>query len=118
MRQACTEANVNIVTGDTKVVEKGSLGGCVMKVSGIGRRTAALEKNMKDGRQYKSDFAARWILDSNLSVGDKIILSGTIGDHGLAVLSAQQGLTFGSQIKADVKPLNRVIQQKIGRAHV
>ena len=114
MRQACTEANVNIVTGDTKVVEKGSLGGCVMNVSGIGRRTAALEKNLKVVRQYKSDFATRWILDSNLSVGDKIILSGTIGDHGLAVLSAQQGLQFGSEIKSDVKPLNRMIQRLLG----
>jgi hydrogenase expression/formation protein HypE len=116
MRQACTEANVNIVTGDTKVVEKGSLGGCVMNVSGIGRRTAALEKNMKVVRLYNSGFAARWILDSNLSVGDKIILSGTIGDHGLAVLSAQQGLTFGSEIKSDVKPLNRMIQRMLNEA--
>ena len=116
MRQACIEANVNIVTGDTKVVEKGSLGGCVMNVSGIGRRTMALENNLKVVRQYNSSFAARWILDSNLSVGDKIILSGTIGDHGLAVLSAQQGLTFGSEIKSDVKPLNRMIQRMLSEA--
>jgi len=54
------------------------------------------------------------VLDSNLSVGDKIILSGTIGDHGLAVLSAQQGLSFGSEIKSDVKPLNRMIQSLLG----
>jgi hydrogenase expression/formation protein HypE len=114
MRQTCTEANVGIVTGDTKVVEKGSLGGCVMNVSGIGRRTPALESNLKIVRQYRSGFASRWLLDSNLSVGDKIILSGTIGDHGLAVLSAQQGLTFGSEIKSDVKPLNRMIQRMLG----
>jgi hydrogenase expression/formation protein HypE len=114
MRQTCIEANVGIVTGDTKVVEKGSLGGCVMNVSGIGRRTPALENNLKVVRQYQSDFTARWILDSNLSVGDKVILSGTIGDHGLAVLSAQQGLTFGSEIKSDVKPLNRMIQRMLG----
>src|SRR3972149_2487293 len=114
MRQACIEAGVGIVTGDTKVVEKGALGGCVMNVSGIGRRTMALEKNLKVVRQYRSAFQARWILDSNLSVGDKIILSGTIGDHGLAVLSAQQGLTFGSEIKSDVKPLNRMIQRMLG----
>jgi hydrogenase expression/formation protein HypE len=114
MRQTCIEANVGIVTGDTKVVEKGSLGGCVMNVSGIGRRTEALESNLKVVRQYRSGFAARWVLDSNLSVGDKIILSGTIGDHGLAVLSAQQGLTFGSEIKSDVKPLNRMIQRMLG----
>jgi hydrogenase expression/formation protein HypE len=114
MRQACIEANVGIVTGDTKVVEKGSLGGCVMNVSGIGRRTPALENNLKVVRQHRSGFAARWLLDSNLSVGDKIILLGTIGDHGLAVLSAQQGLTFGSEIKSDVKPLNRLIQRMLG----
>jgi hydrogenase expression/formation protein HypE len=114
MRQTCIEANVGIVTGDTKVVEKGSLGGCVMNVSGIGRRTEALESNLKVVRQHRSGFAARWILDSNLSVGDKVILSGTIGDHGLAVLSAQQGLTFGSEIKSDVKPLNRMIQHMLG----
>jgi hydrogenase expression/formation protein HypE len=46
-------------------------------------------------------------------VGDKIIVSGTLGDHGLAVLSAQQGLTFGSEIKSDVKPLNRLIQRML-----
>jgi hydrogenase expression/formation protein HypE len=114
MKRTCSEANVGIVTGDTKVVEKGSLGGCVINVSGIGRRTTALENNLKIIRQYKSDFATRWVLDSNLSVGDKIILSGTIGDHGLAVLSAQQGLTFGSEIKSDVKPLNRMIQRLLG----
>jgi hydrogenase expression/formation protein HypE len=114
MRQTCIEANVGIVTGDTKVVEKGSLGGCIMNMSGIGRRTEALESNLKVVRQYRSGFAARWVLDSNLSVGDKIILSGTIGDHGLAVLSAQQGLTFGSEIKSDVKPLNRMIQRMLG----
>jgi hydrogenase expression/formation protein HypE len=113
MRQTCIEADVGIVTGDTKVVEKGSLGGCVMNVSGIGRRTAALESNLKVARQYRN-VAARWTLDSNLAAGDKIILSGTIGDHGLAVLSAQQGLTFGSGIKSDVKPLNRMIQRLLG----
>jgi len=111
MRETCNEAGVNIVTGDTKVVEKGSLGGCIINTSGIGRRTKALEKNLKVVKQFRSNFEARWILDSNLKAGDKIILSGTIGDHGLAVLSAQEGLSFGSEIKSDVKPLNRLIQR-------
>jgi hydrogenase expression/formation protein HypE len=114
MRQACVEAEVGIVTGDTKVVERGSLGGCVMNVSGIGRRTPALDKNLAMVRKYR-ELEARWALDSNLAVGDKIILSGTIGDHGLAVLSAQQGLKFGSQILSDVKPLNRMIQSLLGK---
>ena len=114
MKQTCLEAGVGIITGDTKVVEKGSLGGCVINVSGVGRRTEALEKNLKVVRQFRSNFKARWILDSNLKPGDKIILSGTIGDHGLAVLSAQEGLSFGSGIKSDVKPLNRLIQHLLG----
>jgi len=113
MRQACIEAGVGIVTGDTKVVEKGALGGCVMNVSGIGKRTLALDSNLQVVKKYR-ELKTRWVLDSNLAVGDKIILSGTIGDHGLAVLSAQQGLKFGSQILSDVKPLNRMIQSLLG----
>jgi hydrogenase expression/formation protein HypE len=114
MQQTCAEAGVSIVTGDTKVVEKGSLGGCVINTSGIGRRTVALDKNLEVVKQFKRDFKTRWILDSNLRIGDKIILSGTVGDHGLAVLSAQEGLSFGSGIKSDVKPLNRLIQRLLG----
>ena len=113
MRQACIEAEVGIVTGDTKVVEKGALGGCVMNVSGIGRRTTALDSNLAVVRKTR-ELKTRWTLDSNLAVGDKIILLGTIGDHGLAVLSAQQGLSFGSEIKSDVKPLNRLVQALLG----
>jgi hydrogenase expression/formation protein HypE len=114
MKRTCNEANVNVVTGDTKVVEKGSLGGCVINTSGIGRRTSALEKNLKVVKQFRSNIGARWVLDSNVQVGDKIILSGTVGDHGLAVLSAQEGLRFGSGIESDVKPLNHLIQRFLG----
>jgi hydrogenase expression/formation protein HypE len=111
MRETCLEAGTSIVTGDTKVVEKGSLGGCVINVSGVGRRTASLDKNIAVVKQFRRAFSARWILDANLTTGDKIILSGTVGDHGLAVLSAQEGLNFGSDIRSDVKPLNRLIQR-------
>ncbi len=110
MKAACEEAGVFVVTGDTKVVEKGALGGLVVNTSGIGRRMAILDRNLALVRKYRSDFNARWLLDGNLRAGDKIILSGTIGDHGLAVLSAQEGLTFGSKIVSDVKPLNRMIK--------
>ncbi len=114
MQQTCLEAGVSIVTGDTKVVEKGSLGGCIINTSGIGRRNAALEQNLDVVKRFRSDFRTRWILDSNLRSGDKIVLSGTVGDHGLAVLSAQEGLSFGSNIESDVKPLNRLIQRLLG----
>ncbi|MEM2913871.1 MAG: hydrogenase expression/formation protein HypE, partial [Candidatus Bathyarchaeia archaeon] len=111
IRKTCLEASVAIATGDTKVVEKGSLGGCIINTSGIGIRTEALERNINSVKKYRADFNSRWLLDSNLNGGDKIILSGTIGDHGLAVLSAQEGLSFSGEIKSDVKPLNHLIQR-------
>ncbi|MEM1586951.1 MAG: hydrogenase expression/formation protein HypE [Candidatus Bathyarchaeia archaeon] len=114
MRETCIEAGVAIVTGDTKVVEKGGLGGCIINVSGVGFRTENLEKNFSVVRKYRADFRGRWILDSNLRAGDKIIISGTIGDHGIAVLSAQEGLNFGSYVVSDVKPLNKMIQRLLG----
>ncbi len=108
--KACEEAGVHIITGDTKVVERGTLGGCLINTSGIGRRTDALEKNIKEVKRHRS-FDARWILDSNLRDGDRVIISGTVGDHGLAVLSAQEGYDFGSQVVSDVTPLNRLIMR-------
>ena len=56
-------------------------------------------------------FNTRWVLDSNLMPGDKIIVSGTLRDHGLAVLSAQEGYNFGSQIMSDVTPLNKLVMK-------
>jgi hydrogenase expression/formation protein HypE len=115
MENACKEAGVYVVTGDTKVVEKCGLGGCVINTSGIGRRSEALENNIAEVRKYRA-FDSRWILDSNLRKGDKIIISGTIGDHGITILSAQEGYNFGSQIKSDVAPLNKAIMKllKVG----
>lgn len=110
MQSTCEEAKVSVVTGDTKVVEKGSLGGCIINTSGIGRRTEALKTNLKVIKKFQRTFSPRWILDSNLRMGDKILVSGTLGDHGLAVLSAQEGLRFGSEITSDVRPLNHLIQ--------
>jgi hydrogenase expression/formation protein HypE len=108
MAETCREAGVYIITGDTKVIEKGGLGGCVINTSGIGKRNDALERNIAQVKKHRS-FNTRWILDSNLMPGDKIIVSGTLGDHGLAVLSAQEGYNFGSHIMSDVAPLNRLI---------
>ena len=108
MSETCREAGVYVVTGDTKVVEKGSLGGCVINTSGIGRRNQALERNIAEVKRHRR-FDARWLLDRNLRSGEKIILSGTVGDHGLAVLSSREGYSFGSQITSDIAPLNKVI---------
>ncbi len=111
MKETCEEADVYVITGDTKVVERGALGGCVINTSGIGFRTEATDHNLAVVKKYRPGFKASWILDSNLRARDKIIVSGTIGDHGLAVLSAQEGLSFGSEIKSDVRPLNKLVQR-------
>ena len=71
MSKACREADVYIVTGDTKVVEKGALGGCVINTSGIGIRNEPLEKNIAEVKKRRV-FDAQWILDSNLREGDKV----------------------------------------------
>ncbi len=108
MSETCREAGVYVVTGDTKVVEKGSLEGCVINTSGIGRRNDALEHNIAEVKKH-CRFETRWLLDSNLRPGDKIVLSGTVGDHGLAVLSSREGYSFGSQIMSDIAPLNKLV---------
>jgi len=109
MGETCRETGVYVITGDTKVVEKGALEGCVINTSGIGKRNQALEYNIIVVKKYRPQFSSRWLLDSNLRQGDKIILSGTVGDHGLAVLSSREGYGFGSKIVSDVAPLNKVI---------
>jgi len=115
MEKTCKEAGVYVVTGDTKVVEKSGFGGCVINTSGIGKRNEALENNILEVKRHRS-FDSRWILDSNLRKGDKLIISGTVGDHGITILSAQEGYNFGSQIKSDVTPLNKVVMKllKVG----
>jgi hydrogenase expression/formation protein HypE len=108
MAETCREAGVHIITGDTKVMERTALEGLVVNTSGIGRRTEALDRNIAEVRKYRP-FEARWLLDSNIRSGDKIIVSGTIGDHGIAILSFRDGYDFGSKIVSDVTPLNHLI---------
>jgi hydrogenase expression/formation protein HypE len=110
MGDTCREAGVYVVTGDTKVMEKGKLEKFAINTSGIGQRNDLLEHNIKEVRRYR-EFKSRWLLDSNLKAGDAIILSGAIGDHGVAVLSSREGYGFGSDVVSDVKPLNRMISR-------
>ena len=107
MEQTCKEADVYVITGDTKVVEKSGFGGCVINTSGIGKRSEELENNIAEVKKHRQ-FDSRWLLDSNLHEGDKLIVSGTVGDHGVTILSAQEGYNFGSNIKSDVAPLNKL----------
>lgn len=115
MEDTCKEAEVYVVTGDTKVVEKGALDKFVINTSGIGKRSEALESNIRVVKSFRS-FDSRWLLDSNIRESDKILVSGTMGDHGIAVLSFREGYGFETEVKSDVAPLNKVIKRilKVG----
>jgi hydrogenase expression/formation protein HypE len=92
MKEAADRAGVSIVTGDTKVVDHGSGDKIFINTTGVGR--------VRDG--VRIDPAA-------CKPGDVIILSGTIGDHGVAIMSAREGLEFESPIKSDSAPLNGLV---------
>ncbi|RLG54892.1 MAG: hydrogenase expression/formation protein HypE [Thermoproteota archaeon] len=108
MRDTCIEAGVYVITGDTKVVEQSALDKLVINTSGVGRRSSLLDHNIQVVKKYR-EFKARWLLDSNIRPGDKIIVSGTIGDHGVALLSFREGYGFESEVVSDVAPLNKMI---------
>jgi hydrogenase expression/formation protein HypE len=110
MKNTCEEAEVYIITGDTKVMEKNALEKFVVNTSGIGRRSEALERNIAEVKKYRV-FNSKWLVDSNIGDGDKIIVSGTIGDHGVALLSYREGYGFESEIKSDAAPLNKMIKK-------
>lgn len=93
MQAAATEANVQIVAGDTKVVQRGKADGLYITTAGVG--LIPIGTNIS-GAQAKP--------------GDVIILSGSIGDHGIAVLGARGELGFESTIQSDVAPLNHLIE--------
>jgi hydrogenase expression/formation protein HypE len=92
MKASADQAGVEIVAGDTKVVEKGAADQLFINTAGLGV--------VPDG----IDISA-----SNARPGDVIILSGAIGDHGLAVLSEREGLAFRSHLVSDVAPLNQLV---------
>lgn len=101
-------AGVPIVTGDTKVIEKGGIDKLVINTSGIGRHWKLLEQNNREVRRFRR-FNENWLKDSNLRPGDRLIVSGTIGDHGIAVLSKREGYDFETEVLSDVAPLNKTI---------
>ncbi len=94
MKETAALAGVEIVTGDTKVVEKGSADRLYINTCGIGV--------VNDGINLST---------SLIEAGDKIIISGTIGDHGLAVLSERESLGFTSPIVSDCAPLSGMIMK-------
>ncbi len=94
MKETADEAGVLIVAGDTKVAEKGSADRIFISTTGIGFSDA----NMR-------------IHGQSAEPGDAVIISGTIGDHGIAVLAARGELGFRTALESDVAPLNHLIQE-------
>jgi len=109
MSQVANDADVPIITGDTKVVEKGAIQEFMINTTGIGKRTPLLDKNINEVKRYRS-FENRWLLDSNLRKGDKIILSGNIGEHGVALMSYREGYGFETEIKSDIAPIKGLME--------
>ncbi len=105
-------AHVPIITGDTKVVEKGAIQEFMINTSGIGKRSTILDENLIEVRRFRS-FEKRWLLDSCLRPGDKIIISGNIGEHGIALLSFREGYGFETQVASDVAPINDLMKHAL-----
>ena len=93
MRAAAEQAGVQIVTGDTKVVEKGHGDGCYINTAGIGV--------IPEGRE---------VGPARAQPGDAIIVSGTMGDHGMAVMSVREGLEFDTVIESDSAALISLVE--------
>lgn len=97
MRVACEEAGARVVTGDTKLMGRGELDGIIINTSGVAR-------------------ARSIIRDAGLRPGDKVLISGTIADHGLTVLSRRQNLELQGELRSDVAPLNGLVRAALSAA--
>jgi hydrogenase expression/formation protein HypE len=86
----CVEAGTVVVTGDTKVMGRGEIDGIAINTTGIG-------------------LTKRVIRDNALRAGDRIVVTGNVGDHGLAVMSARHGLELEGDLQSDVAPINTLI---------
>jgi len=98
---AANDAGVSVVTGDTKVVGRGDADGLYINTAGIGTIPEGVNIGPKE-----------------ISPGDLIIVSGTVGDHGLAILSQREGLSFQSPVRSDCAALNRLAQALVGTGGV
>lgn len=103
-------AGVPVVTGDTKVVESGAVDDMVVTTSAIGKRSAYLDHDLEVAREHRP-VTSDWLTDDNVRDGDTIIVSGTLGDHGIALLSFREGYGFETEVRSDIAPLNRLIEE-------
>jgi len=99
MSKAAADAGVKIVTGDTKVVERGHGDGCYINTAGVGLLRPGIN-----------------VVPHRAEPGDVVIVSGTIGDHGMAIMSVREGLEFESQIRSDCAALNGMIGEVLNAA--
>jgi hydrogenase expression/formation protein HypE len=97
VRSACAEAGTTVVTGDTKVMGKGEIDGVVLNTAGVG-------------------LTARVVPDRGLAPGDLIIVTGSIGDHGLAIMAERAGVSFDEPLLSDVAPLNHLVRRALDAA--
>jgi len=96
MEKAAKSAGVQIVTGDTKVVNRGCCDKLFITTTGVGLVPAGVN-----------------ISAANLKAGDKVILSGTIADHGMAILTSREGLSFASRVQSDTAALNGLVARML-----
>lgn len=99
MADAAQEAGIKLVTGDTKVVNRGHGDGIYINTSGVGVLAPGVDLG---GAQCKP--------------GDKILVSGTLGDHGITIMSCREGLNFSADIESDAAPLNHLIADVLAAA--
>ncbi|MCU0861849.1 MAG: AIR synthase related protein, partial [Methanomassiliicoccales archaeon] len=101
---------VPVATGDTKVMESGAIERMVISTAGIGRRSEHLDHDLEVASQYRK-VDSRWMTDDNLRDGDVVIVTGTMGDHGIALLSFREGYGFESEVSSDIAPLNGLVEE-------
>ncbi len=94
MRETALEAAAPIVTGDTKVMGKGEVDGIVINTAGVA-------------------FADRVVTDAGLQAGDVLIVTGTIGDHGMAIMSRRHDLRLDGDLRSDVAPVNGLVREAL-----
>jgi hydrogenase expression/formation protein HypE len=94
MRDTAREAGAPIVTGDTKVMGKGELDGIVLNTTGVA-------------------LADRIVTDAGLRAGDRLIVTGTVGDHGMAIMSRRHDLRLEGDLRSDVAPVNGLVREAL-----
>lgn len=111
-------AGVGVITGDTKVVERGGVKGMIVSTSGIGKRHELLDRCLGKANDLRSKagsdgVVSRWLRDDAPRPGDSIILTGSVGDHGISLLSFREGYGFETDLKSDLAPLNGIVGSAI-----